>query len=66
MYKKDEINDLRIAIPGKSFSGYFYYKLFFNSKEEVVVRFDEIINSVVKGEVDKRRASLTPSRWGKA
>jgi len=52
MYKKDEINDLRIAIPGKSFSGYFYYKLFFNSKEEVVVRFDEIINSVVKGEVD--------------
>jgi predicted solute-binding protein len=49
MYKKDEINDLRIAIPGKSFSGYFYYKLFFNSKEEVVVRFDEIINSVVKG-----------------
>ena len=51
-YKRDEIKDLRIAIPGKSFSGYFYYKLFFNAKEEVVVRFDKIINSVVNGEVD--------------
>ncbi|MGC9183592.1 MqnA/MqnD/SBP family protein, partial [Caldisphaera sp.] len=51
-YQRDEIKDLRIAIPGKSFSGYFYYKLFFNAKEEVVVRFDKIINSVVNGEVD--------------
>ncbi len=52
MYSKEEINDLRIAIPGKSFSGYIYYKLFFNAREEVVYRFDQIMNAVLNDEVD--------------
>ncbi len=51
-YKKDEIKDLTLAIPGKSFSGYFYYKLFFNAKNEIIYRFDKIMEAVIKGEVD--------------
>ncbi|MGC8565703.1 MAG: MqnA/MqnD/SBP family protein [Thermoplasmata archaeon] len=51
-YRKDEINDLKIAIPGRSFSGYFYYRLFFKAKEEVVFRFDMIIDAVLNGDAD--------------
>jgi len=51
-YRKDEIKDLRIAIPGKSFSGYFYYKLFFNAKHEVIFRFDEIMKAVLEDQAD--------------
>lgn len=51
-YRKDEIQDLRIAIPGKSFSGYFYYKLFFNAKDEVTFRFDEIMQAVLDDKAD--------------
>ncbi len=51
-YRKDEINDLRIAIPGRSFSGYFYYRLFFNAKDEVIFRFDRIMEAVISGNAD--------------
>lgn len=50
--RKEDINDLTIAIPGRSFSGYFYYRLFFRARDEVVVRFDKVIDAVVKGEAD--------------
>ncbi|MBD6956128.1 MAG: hypothetical protein F9Y92_05760 [Thermoplasmatales archaeon] len=51
-YRKDEIGDLRIAIPGRSFSGYFYYRLFFKAKEEVIFRFDRIMDAVINGDAD--------------
>lgn len=51
-FSRNEINDLTIAIPGTSFSGYFYYRLFFHSKNEVVYRFDKIIDAVLNDEVD--------------
>ncbi len=51
-YSKDEIENLRIAIPGRSFSGYFYYRLFFSAKEEIIMRYDTIMDAVIKGKVD--------------
>ncbi|MEM0164124.1 MAG: MqnA/MqnD/SBP family protein [Thermoplasmata archaeon] len=51
-YRKEEIKDLKIAIPGRSFSGYFYYRLFFNAKEEIIFRFDKIIDAVLNDEAD--------------
>lgn len=33
-YRKDEIGDLKIAIPGRSFSGYFYYRLFLRQRRK--------------------------------
>ncbi len=51
-YRKEEINDLTIAVPGRSFSGYFYYRLFFRARDEVVVRYDMVIDAVLKGEAD--------------
>lgn len=51
-YTKDEIRDLTIGIPGKSFSGYFYFRLFFEPKNVVEIRFDKIIDAVLRDEVD--------------
>lgn len=51
-YRKDEIEDLKIAIPGRSFSGYFYYRLFFKAKEEIIFRFDKIMDSVLNDDAD--------------
>ena len=51
-YAKEEIGDLTIAVPGTSFSGYFYYRLFFRARDEIVVRFDRVIDAVLNGEAD--------------
>ncbi|MGC9209826.1 MAG: MqnA/MqnD/SBP family protein [Acidilobus sp.] len=51
-YRKEEISDLSIAVPGTSFSGYYYYRLFFRARDEVVIRYDKILEAVLKGEVD--------------
>jgi 1,4-dihydroxy-6-naphthoate synthase len=48
----DEINDMKIAVPGELTSAYLALRLFNNDFEHVVVPFDQIIDAVQKGEAD--------------
>jgi len=47
-----EIGDMKIAIPGELTSAYLALRLFNNDFEKIVVPFDEIIDTVKRGEAD--------------
>ncbi len=48
----DDIGSMRIAVPGELTSAYLALRLFNNDFEHVVVPFDQIIDRVLRGEVD--------------
>lgn len=50
--KLDSLSGKRIAIPGKLTSAYLALKLYENNFEEVIMKFDEIIEAVSSGKVD--------------
>ncbi|MEO7660073.1 MAG: MqnA/MqnD/SBP family protein, partial [Pyrinomonadaceae bacterium] len=50
--KVDEIGKMKIAIPGELTSAFLALRIYNADFEYVVVPFDEIIDSVVKGDVD--------------
>jgi 1,4-dihydroxy-6-naphthoate synthase len=50
--KASDIGKLRIAVPGELTSAYLALRIYNNEFEHVVVPFDEIMDRVVKGDVD--------------
>jgi 1,4-dihydroxy-6-naphthoate synthase len=50
--KVDDIGKLRIAVPGELTSAYLALRIYNSEFEHVVVPFDEIMDRVVKGDVD--------------
>jgi len=47
-----EIKNASIGVPGVNTTSYLLYRLITQAKKEVIMRFDNIINSVLKGEVE--------------
>jgi 1,4-dihydroxy-6-naphthoate synthase len=52
LFAPEELKGKRVAVPGLLTSAYLALKLFQPDVETVVVRFDEIVNSVLAGKVD--------------
>ncbi|MDP8012079.1 MAG: menaquinone biosynthesis family protein [Thermoplasmata archaeon] len=51
-YEEKDIKNLVIAVPGKLTSSYLIYKIFHQAKKEIEMNFQNIMDSVIKSDVD--------------
>jgi 1,4-dihydroxy-6-naphthoate synthase len=51
-YNEKDIKNLVIAVPGKLTSSYLIYRIFYEAKDEIEMNFQNIMDSVNKGDAD--------------
>ncbi|MFP3255384.1 MAG: MqnA/MqnD/SBP family protein [Thermoplasmata archaeon] len=51
-YNENDIKNLVIAVPGKLTTSYLIYRIFYEAKEEIEMNFQNIMDSIIRGDVD--------------